>query len=124
MGEFCTFCTESKHSDTSNLNVSTVHGTKKVLYGYEPSELLLASANIVAETERNSKSVHTHSFRVRDGSRATSKSPWAVSDCWSIAVKKCFGERVRVVVKESPDVRASSAETLVQKSSQSPECTK
>ena len=56
------FAKYKTQADDTNLTPSTENGITNVLYGYDPEEVLLASAKSVAATEKRSKAAQQNSF--------------------------------------------------------------
>jgi len=61
------------------LTPSTENGITNVLYGYDPSAFLLASAKRVAATENRSKAAQQNSFVFRENAST------AAADCGGVA---------------------------------------
>ena len=62
MSSLFDFAKYKTQADDTNLTPSTENGITNVLYGYDPEEVLLASAKSVAATEKRSKAAQQISF--------------------------------------------------------------
>ena len=68
---FLDFVRHKTQADNTNLTPSTENGITNVLYGYDPEDVLLASAKSVAVTEARSKLAQQNSFAFNENASTT-----------------------------------------------------